>query len=749
MMRVTTMAIFLSVFAYAQKTHTINGVIKDKDTGELIPGALIKVKELPEINVQTNEYGFYSISLPEGDYTLDINYLKHIEATKKIHLAESMKMNWDLERQDGEIEEVEIKKRTSIISNKTKTGAEVLDVQAMSKLPVIFGEKDIIKTLQFLPGISAQEGSSGFSVRGGNTDQNLFLLDEAPVFNNSHLLGFFSIFNSDALRSVTVYKENIPSQYGGRLSSIIDVKMKEGNNQKYNVTGGIGLISSRLSVEGPLQKGKSSFIISARRTYADILYNAIAKPTPENKVKLYFYDINAKLNYKINENNSLYFSSYFGRDVLGFKEFKNNWGNLAGTLRWNSILGDKLFSNTSLVFSNYDYKSTIEDNKGGIVEVNPNVRNLIFKQDFTHNLNLQHSLRYGFQSSYYIFNTPNLPETVTSDFLRQPRSMWENAVYINDDFKITDKLFANYGFRLSSISSGDNSVENQATTNFKKNYINFEPRIAFNYEFNKDNIARFGYTRNTQNIQTLVANGGLNDVWINLRKPQIADQINAGYTRKLNDTYELNADVYYKKMQNLADYKDGLQVNVMDNIKDNLLYNGQGRAYGLELMLKKNRGRLTGWVAYTLSKSQRRIDGINDNAWYNANQDRTHDLSIVSNYELSPKWTVSGAFVFHTGNAVTYPVGKYEIGGNTVLDYGKRNSDRMPSYQRLDLNFTYEAKNNNRFKSSWSFGVYNIYGRKNPYAITFGSDKISYGKVEATQFSFFSMVPNVSYNFKF
>jgi hypothetical protein len=307
--------------------------------------------------------------------------------------------------------------------------------------------------------------------------------------------------------------------------------------------------------------------------------------------------------------------------------------------------------------------------------------------------------------------------------------MWENAVYINDDFKITDKLFANYGFRLSSIASGDNSVENQATTNFKKNYINFEPRIAFNYEFNKDNIARLGYTRNTQNIQTLVANGGLNDVWINLRKPQIADQINAGYTRKLNDTYELSADVYYKKMQNLADYKDGLQVNVMDNIKDNLLYNGQGRAYGLELMLKKNRGRLTGWVAYTLSKSQRRIDGINDNAWYNASQDRTHDLSIVSNYELSPKLTVSGAFVFHTGNAITYPVGKYEIGGNTVLDYGKRNSDRMPSYQRLDLNFTYEAKNNNRFKSSWSFGVYNIYGRKNPYAITFGSDNISDGKV--------------------
>ncbi|ANF50685.1 collagen-binding protein [Chryseobacterium glaciei] len=751
MMRITTMAIFLSVCSYAQKNHSINGVIKDQDTGEIISGASIKVKEKPEITIETNEYGFYSISLPESDYTLIINHNKHGTITKNIHLYETVKMDLTMEKEDAVIEEVLINKKNKTTAfTKSKMGAEVLDIQSISKLPVLFGEKDVIKTLQFLPGISSQEGSSGFSVRGGSPDQNLILLDEAPIFNNSHLLGFFSTFNSDALRSVSVYKGNMPSQYGGRLSSIIDVKMKEGNNQDYNVTGGIGLISSRLSVEGPIQKGKSSFIISGRRTYADLF---VGKEDGK-KTKLYFYDLNAKANFQINNNNSIHLSTYFGKDVISYKKFKNNWGNIAVTLRWNSIISSKLFSNTSFIFSNYNYKTNIQNFDGSLLEVNPNIRNLSFKQDFNHYIGLNHSLRYGLQSSYYYFNTPGLSESVKSGFLVKPRSMWENALYINDDFKITDKFFINYGVRLSMLSSGEKTSETEESgnNNFAKSYTNLEPRLMLNYEFNKSNSLRIGYTRNTQNIQTLssTSNENLaNDLWINLRKPETADQINIGYTKKFKSDYEISIETFYKKMSNLVDYKDGVEVNVLDNIENNLLYNGHGRAYGLEFLAKKTSGRLTGWLSYTLSKTERKIDGINDGEWYNAQQDKTHNLSIVTSYQLTPKWTLSGAFVYSTGNAVTFPVGRYESGDQTILQYGKRNSNRMPAYHRLDINATYEPITNKRFKSSWSFGIYNVYGRSNPFSVTFQPQLVDPNGIQTVKTSLFSIVPNVTYNFKF
>ncbi|WP_449400024.1 TonB-dependent receptor plug domain-containing protein [Chryseobacterium wanjuense] len=440
-----------------------------------------------------------------------------------------------------------------------------------------------------------------------------------------------------------------------------------------------------------------------------------------------------------------------GRDVLEIDKYKNNYGNLLGTLRWNSVLSSKLFSNTSIIYSNYDYKTKFSD--GALsAEENPNIKNWIFKQDFTHYADPKHTFRYGIQASHYDFYTKSKTKEDLPTFLAKDRSMWENSVYFNDDYKVTDKFFINYGLRLSMLSSGKNNTYLESSGNdFKDNYLNLEPRLMLKYDFNDKNSIRTGYTRNTQNIQTLGTNGTdlTNDIWINLRKPEIADQVNFGYTRKLGDSYELNTEVFYKKMSNLVDYKDDIEGSLVDDLESNLLFNGKGRAYGLEIMAKKTRGRFTGWVSYTLSKSQRKIDGINDGEWYNARYDRTHNLSIVANYDLSPRWSLSGAFVYNTGNAVTLPVGKYEIDSQTYLQYGKRNDGRMPAYHRMDLNLTYESSSQKRFKSSWSFGVYNVYGRKNAYRLSFEPDKNNPEKINTMKTSLFSFVPNVTYNFKF
>lgn len=750
MFRIVIAAILLPAFSYAQSTYSVSGVVKDKDTGELISGAIIKIKEKPDINIETNEYGFYSFSLPENDYTLLISYNNRRNDSKEIHLQESVKLDWDLKKEETLIDEVEVKKIKTVVSKRSKMKAEIMDIEGISKLPVLLGEKDILKTIQYLPGVNSQEGRSGFSVRGGSPDQNLMLVDEAPVFNNSHLLGLFSTFNSDALRNVTVYKGNIPSQYGGRLSSVVDVKMKDGNNQGYHVNGGIGLISSRLSVEGPIQKGKSSFIISGRRTYLDLFL----PPQNGSKMKIYFYDLNTKANFQINKNNSIYLSGYFGRDILSHEDFRNNWGNITGTLRWNSIISSKLFSNTSLTYSNYDYRTNAQNYNGEPTEVRPNIRNIGLKQDFTHYVGLKHTLHYGLQASQYYFSTRQLSESVKSDFLRTPRTMWESALYINDDFKLNDKLFINYGLRLSmlSLQKTNEETNSSAVKNLARNQINLEPRVMINYEFDKNNSVNLGYNRNTQNIYTLNnINGYLNnDLWMNVKKPQVADQINLGYSRKFNNGYELNTDIFYKKMSNLVDYKDGVQIDILDNIEKNIVDNGKGRAYGFEILAKKTRGKLTGWLSYTLSKTERQNDAINGGDWYNASYDRTHNLSIVANYQLSQKWTLSGAFVYNTGNAATFPGGKYVIDGDTYLQYGKRNSSRIPASHRLDLNATYEPQNNKRFKSSWSFGIYNVYARHNPYIIDFTNEYNGNNTtIQARKTSFVSFVPNISYNFKF
>ncbi|MGR3853744.1 TonB-dependent receptor [Chryseobacterium indologenes] len=765
-----TAALCFSTLAMAQQTYSVSGTVKDKKNGELLIGVSVKVSEDPGINVVANEYGFYSLSLPEGNYTLIISYPGYQDFEQKINVDQNIKLDLPLlpsESVEKAIDEVVI---TGIKKDKNLTsaqmGAETLSIKNIEKLPVLFGEKDVMKTIQLLPGIKSNgEGSSGFSVRGGATDQNLILLDEAPVYNASHLLGFFSTFNSDALKDASIIKGNSPAQYGGRLSSVLDVKMKDGNNKDYNVNGGIGLISSRLSVEGPIQKEKSSFIVSGRRTYADLFLKA-NKDYKDNK--LYFYDLNLKANYQINENNRIYLSGYFGRDVLGLGDtFNTDWGNTTATLRWNSIISSKLFSNTSFIYSNYDYKISLK-NDDTVFDLNSKIRDWNLKQDFTWFAGNKHSVRFGLQSIYHTLTPSSASGTTVSSFARNPRYSWENAVYINDDYKATEKLTINYGARLSmfSVLGGDtfNTYENGVLTDskflekgkFGKTYVNIEPRISANYRINEVSSVKGGYSRNTQNLHLLSNSnsGNPTDQWIGSSytvKPEIADQISLGYSRNFNNNnYELNAEVYYKDMKNQIDFKNGAQIgfDTGADVESELLF-GKGRAYGLELIAKKKSGKLTGWISYTLSKTERKINGINNNEWYNARMDKTHDLSVVATYQLNPKWSFSGLFVYSTGNAVTFPTGKYELNGQTVFQYSNRNADRMPAYHRMDLSATYEPSSNKRFRGSWTFGIYNLYGRENAYTINFEDNPDRPGTTRAMQTSLFRWVPNITYNFKF
>ena len=637
-------------------------------------------------------------------------------------------------------------------------------MQSISKVPVIFGEKDVLKTIQLLPGVkSAGEGNSGFYVRGGAADQNLILLDEAPVYNASHLLGFFSTFNSDAIKDATLIKGNGPAQYGGRLSSVLDVKMKDGNNKNYTVNGGLGLISSRLSIEGPIQEDKSSFILSGRRTYADVFLKASEK-FKDNI--LYFYDLNAKANYKIDDKNRIYFSGYFGQDELGLgSSFRINWGNKTGTIRWNRIVNNKLFLNTSFIYSDYSYNVGLKNGETNF-NVNSNIKDVNLKQDYTYYLNPKNTIRFGFNSILHTITPSVFSGTVNNNINKVGRNGLENALYFNNNFKANQQLTFDYGLRISaySIMGGDqyNVYNNNAITQsillqkneFGKTYMNVEPRFTSNYRINDLSSVKIAYARNVQHLHLLsnATAASPSDQWIGNSyniKPELADQTSIGYARNFkNNTYELGAELYYKRMQNQLDYKDGTNINTIADVESSLLY-GVGRAYGFEFLAKKKIGLFSGWISYTLSKTERKIDGINDGNWYNAKQDRTHDVSIVTILELNPKWTVSGVFVYSTGNAVTFPTGKYALGEQTIYQYANRNANRMPDYHRLDISATYENKNKKKNAGSWNFSLYNVYGRENAYQISFQDDPSDNSKTQIIQTALFRWVPSITYNFKF
>lgn len=760
----TMLCIFQIQFAFGQEKFVINGNLKDQLTGEVIIRAVVRIEELPNLGVLSNEYGFYAIALPKGKYTLLITQLGYEKYKQQVTLEENISINIFLKPANLLKEVVVESGRKNDNLLKPQMGTETLDMKTINKVPVIFGEKDILKTLQLLPGVkSAGEGNSGFYVRGGSADQNLILLDEAPVYNASHLLGFFSTFNSDAIKDVTLIKGNTPAQYGGRLSSVLDVKMKDGNNQDFNVNGGLGLIASRISVEGPLQKDKSSFIISGRRTYAD----AFLLASKEFKgTVLYFYDLNMKANYKIDAKNKLFISGYFGKDELGLKNLAEiDWGNKTGTIRWNRIVSNRLFLNTSLIFSDYNYNVKAKNGDNNVA-INSNIKDLNLKQDYTFYANPRNTLRFGFNSILHTITPTTINGNLVSIKQKEGRNGFENAIYLSNYYKANDNLSLDYGMRFSaySLMGGDdyNQYEGDQIIktiqlgkySFGKTYLNPEPRITSNYRLNDVVSFKAGYARNVQHLH-LLSNATAStpaDQWIgnsyNIR-PEIADQISIGYVQGFKkNNYELTTELYYKNIQNQVDYKNGADIYTVKDVESQLLY-GIGRAYGLEFLLKKKEGQFTGWISYTLSKTERKINGINENNWYNAKQDRTHDLAVVGVYTLNPRWSVSGVFVYNTGDAVTFPTGKYDIQGQTVYQYGSRNANRMPSNHRMDISVTYDKKKIKRTQESWNFSLYNVYGRENAYQINFQDDPKDPSRTQIIQTALFKWIPSVTYQFKF
>jgi hypothetical protein len=749
---------------------TISGTVKSKKNGESIIGATIRVVN-QNTGTSSNEYGYYSITMAKGNHQLEVSAIGKKTDTITIQLDKDIKQNIALQEEVKNLNEVIIKSapRGRAISG-TQTGIERLTIKEIKNIPVIFGEKDVLKTIQLLPGVKAAgDGNAGFYVRGGSADQNQILLDEANVYNASHLLGFFSTFNSDAIKDVTVYKGGMPAQYGGRLSSVLDIKMNDGNNQDVAVSGGVGLISAKLNVEGPIQKDKSSFLLTGRRTYADVFLKA-SPDSSINGSRLYFYDLNAKMNYELGAKDKLYVSGYFGKDNLGFgDQFSIDWGNSTGTLRWNHIFSKKLFSNTSFIYSNYNYSINIKSGANDFT-IFSQVRDWNLKQDYQLNANPKNNIRFGWSSIYHTVRPGEITASATSSInsdLQQKRYSIESAAYITNTWKASDKFNLTYGTRLTAfnvLGAGDFYNLNNAgniidTTSYKsgeivKTYWNLEPRVALGYQFSTNASIKAAYVRNVQNMH-LISNSTSStptDKWIsssNLIKPEIADQYSIGYYKNLfGNTFELTMEAYYKAMQNQIDYKDGADVFTNDAIETQLLY-GEGRAYGLEAMLRKKTGKLTGWISYTLSKTERRINGINNNDWYNARQDRTHDIAIVGMYQLNKKWVLSANWIFYTGDAITFPNGKYTVGGQTVYYYTNRNGYRMPNYHRLDLGATVQLKQRKKWSSELSFSLYNAYGRENAYTITFRDNKDDPSKTEAVQTSLFRWIPSISYNFKF
>lgn len=761
---------FFPFGAIAQNNYTINGVVKDSLSGETLIGVTLKFTASGQIGTSTNAYGFYSYKLSGGVYNLNVSYIGYKSINKKINVNSDIRLDLNMVPENI-LEEIVIsaEKRNDNIIN-AQMGVAKINLNEIRNVPVLFGERDVLKTLQLLPGIkSAGEGNSGFFVRGGSIDQNLILLDEAPVYNASHLLGFFSTFNSDAIKDVSVFKGGMPAQYGGRLSSVLDIRMNDGNKKEFTAEGGLGLISSRLKLEGPLVQNKSSFMISGRRTYADA-FLALSPDSAINRNTLYFYDLNAKVNYQIDDKNTIYLSGYFGRDELGLSEtFGFDWGNATSTLRWNHLFSNRLFSNTSLIYSNYNYviQNFLEDNN---FKVNSSIRDLNLKQDFQLALNNRHNVRFGLDLIRHTISPGSITSSATSsvnEITIEKRKGSEMAAYISDEWEVNDKLNLVYGLRTSSFflfgpgefftydrEGNTTSSRVYNSGQLVQSYINLEPRISASYQLNGFTSLKTSYTRNAQNLH-LMSNSTASsptDLYImssNNVKPELADQISLGYFRNFkDDNYEFSTELYYKKMQNQIDYRSGTDLRGNTKVESELLF-GDGRAYGIEFFLKKRFGKLNGWVGYTLSKTERQFNDIDMGEWFNAKQDRTHDLSLVGIYKAGERWTLSSTFVFNTGNAVTFPTGKYQINNRTFFSYPKRNSDRMPDYHRLDVSATLEGKPNRKLKSSWSFGIYNLYNRQNAFTIDFREDPENSSRTQAVQTTLFGIIPSVTWNFKF
>lgn len=746
---------------------TVTGTVRLQSTGETVIGATIEELHHQQYAL-TNTYGFFSISLPAGAVNIVVSYSGTKSDTLSFVLTEDTQKDFFLENLPSVLDEVVVNMPAGTKTiRSTQMGAEQLSAKDINRIPQLLGERDPLKAVQLLPGIKpASEGSSGMYVRGGAADQNLILLDEAVVYNASHLLGFFSTFNPDVIKDVTIYKGGMPAQYGGRLSSVVDVRMNDGNNQKFSVSGGIGLISSKLNIEGPLQKGVSSFLISGRSTYVDPFLK-LSHDSAVNQNKIGFYDLNTKVNYQLGKKDQLFLSGYFGNDHLAAgKEIALRWGNSTGTLRWNHIYNNGTFSNTSFIYSNFDYSINIRFDANNL-KIFSRIRDVHVKQEWQWNRS-KHHLRAGFDIIHHSINPGDITTSDHSNFndvTFDKRFSFENAAFIADDWRLTKVVALNLGLRLESFSilgkgdffnltpSGDIiDTIHVPSGHILKTYFNAEPRLSVRWMLTPASSVKASYVRNTQNLH-LLSNSTTarpTDRWIsstNNIKPETADQVSLGYYRDLSPAYQFTVETYYKSMLHQIDYRDGADLDREKNLESQLLY-GVGRAYGIEFFVTKRTGRLNGWISYTLSKSEKKIDGINDNHWYNARQDRTHDIAVTANLQLRNNWSLSATWVFYTGDAVSFPEAKYTVNSAIYYYYSKRNGYRMPDYHRLDLGAvkTFHKK---KFTSELAIGVYNAYGRENAYTMSFQTSETDPGTTEVVQTALFKFVPSISYNFKF
>ncbi len=766
---------------------TVSGYIKDGQSGETLIGATAYLKELG-VGTNSNEYGFYSISVPPGSYKLEFSYLGFNTQNQEIDLSKNITLTIELNEESTVISEVVVTAEAEDQNvKKNEMSVNKLDIKTITKMPALLGEVDVIRSIQLLPGVSTVgEGATGFNVRGGGVDQNLVLLDEAPVYNSSHLFGFFSVFNPDAVKDVKLYKGGIPARYGGRLSSILDVRMKEGNSKKLAVSGGVGLIFSRLAIEAPIIKDKASFIIAARRSYIDVL----AKPFLSGSLsdsKLNFYDLTLKTNYRVNENNRIFLSGYLGRDVFGFGEDAGfNWGNATTTLRWNHLFSDKLFSNFTAYYSNYDYEIRFGAEDDNSFSWDANIVNYSLKSDVSWFVNPNNLVTFGGQGILYQFSPGNavgVSEGITSDFGLPKKYALEAGIFVENEHKINSKLSLHYGLRYSFFNyMGEGksyefdtpvvgerkelvSSENHDQWESIQNYGNLEPRFSAKYQVNKTSSVKLSYNRMAQYIH-LISNSTAStpvDVWTpstNNIKPQVADQFALGFFKNFkNNSYVTSTEVYYKSFSNLVDYIDGADLFVNELLEAELL-NGTGRAYGLELQVEKKKGKFTGWFSYTLARTERKIEGVNDNEWFASRFDQTHNFSMTGFYELNKRWTFSANFVLNSGTPATFPTDRIEQQGYiipNIANKGARNNVRIPAYHRLDISATLGPKERpgKRYSGEWVFSVYNVYNRRNPFSIFFRQldENLAPGvpiETEAVQFSVIgNFIPSVAYNFKF
>jgi len=783
---IVCLGLIASISLQAQDKVNLSGYIRDAASAETLIGATAYIYD-KNAGASSNEYGYYSLRIERGTYEIEYSYLGYDLQVQTITITEDMRLDVDLTLASQTIEEVVVIAESEDQQVKdVQMSVNKLEIAQIKALPTLLGEVEVIRSLQLLPGVSSVgEGATGFNVRGGSIDQNLVLLDEAPVYNSSHLFGFFSVFNPDAVKDVKLYKGGIPSRYGGRLSSILDVRMKEGNAKQLELNGGVGLIFSRLSLEAPIVKDKASFIVAARRSYIDVLSRPFLKGDASNNV-LNFYDLTLKANWNINENNRVFASGYFGRDNFGFGEAAGfNWGNSTATVRWNHIFNQRLFSNLTLFYSDYDYQINFGDDSQNGFDWNASIENISAKLDFSYYLNPTSTLRFGAQSIYYDFSpgvAKGISEGEVRDFSLDNKFAVENAVYAENEQKIGNKLVLNYGMRLShfaylgegtSYTFGEAPLgESRPVTNITpvgsgeviEDFVNFEPRLSAKYQLSPTSSVKASYNRMVQYIHLLSNTTASTpvDIWTpssNNIKPQLADQVALGYFQNFKDnTYQLSAEVYYKYYAQLIDYIDNADLLLNEFLEGDVL-EGEGRAYGIELQLEKQKGRFKGWTSYTVSRSERRVDGISQGEWYAARFDQTHNLSIVGFYDISKYVTASANFSLISGTPATFPTSRYTVQGYVIAnnDDLTRNNVRIPAYHRLDLSVTVKGKKHDRkrWDGEWVFGVYNIYSRRNPFSIYFRQEDRRFDpgepvNTEALQLSVIgNFIPSVSYNFKF